>query len=138
MKFNNLIILFILLCSIASADETLDVAWTIYQEARGESYEGKLAVASVIYNRSFDRHLTLSQVCTQRLQFSCWNSRRTPKRVNSIGWKQCEQIAKSMTDKVFRPLNNWNHYYNPSLCNPSWGSKMKNVTVIGNHKFGRI
>lgn len=136
----KLIIVFtVLIVSVCSfSDELFDVTWTLYHEARGESYAGKLAVATVIYNRSHERNLTLSQVCKQPWQFSCWNSSRTPTRVKSIVWNQCEQIAKSMIDGVFKPLDSWNHYYNPSLCTPSWGEKMYNVVVIQNHKFGKL
>lgn len=64
--------------------ELLDVARTIYGEARGESYEGKKAVAHVIINRalfySLDKGKGLSAACKRPWQFSCWN-KKDPNRV---------------------------------------------------------
>jgi len=52
------------------------MARTIYGEARGKSFRGKVAVAHVIINRwkqDWRRHTTLAGVCTDPLQFSAWN-----------------------------------------------------------------
>lgn len=135
MKYLLLLII-LMTASISIAGETLDVAWTIYQEAKGESFEGKLAVATVIHNRSIRRELSLSGVCKQYKQFSCWNSGRKPKVVDTDIWRQCEQIAQSMTDGVFRPIDSWDHYFNPSKCSPSWDSDLVHISYIGGHKFG--
>ena len=51
------------------------VAITILAEARGEGNKGMYAVAAVIAQRSNERKVTPSQVCLQRLQFSCWNGK---------------------------------------------------------------
>lgn len=51
-------------------------ARTIYGEARGESDEGKLAVAHVIRNRLAKPTRwgkTAASVCLSAMQFSCWN-----------------------------------------------------------------
>jgi len=47
---------------------------TLYGESRGESWEGKIAIAYVILNRSRLWHKTIRDVCLAKNQFSCWNS----------------------------------------------------------------
>ncbi|HSO43463.1 MAG TPA: cell wall hydrolase, partial [Rhodospirillales bacterium] len=69
----------------ATAERAL--AATIWGEARGESEEGKLAVASVIANRAtrpgwWGRDIR--SVCLATAQFSCWWDAQGP-RVRNIG-----------------------------------------------------
>jgi spore germination cell wall hydrolase CwlJ-like protein len=55
-------------------DEVL--ALTIWGEARGESIEGQVAVANVIMNRwknNLAKYKTVTDVCLEPRQFSCWN-----------------------------------------------------------------
>lgn len=127
--------------------ETGIVAETIWREARGEDLNGRLAVASVIVNRMKERKLSASGVCLQRKQFSCWNGVDasgkpwTGKNLtnNELGvWIECVRIAGEIVRSEFKPIGNWNHYYNPKLCNPSWGRTMESVSTIGNHLFGRV
>ena len=134
----KILLLILVLATSLQADELLDVTWTLYEEAKGEPYRGIYAVASVIYTRSIERDLTLSSVCRQRGQFSCWNSGREPRRYTNGEWSQCEQIALSMTQRAFRPLSDWNHFFNPKKSRPYWARKLKNKKRIGNHIFGRL
>lgn len=134
-----IVILILMIGSTCFGNDVNDVAWTIWAEARGESYQGKVAVATVIYNRAMERRLTYQEVCKQRLQFSCWNGKKSVTYpVKNKMFKQCLEISKQLHSGMFNPTSNWNHYYNPSLCNPSWGTKMYNVKIIGNHRFGRL
>ena len=58
------------------SDEALAVA-TIWLEARGESLDGKIAVAEVIRNRTARKYAsdgTVAGTCFAPLQFSGWNS----------------------------------------------------------------
>lgn len=114
------------------------IACTLFFEASGESLLGKQAVASVIWNRHIERHLTLEQVCRQPRQFSCWNNRQGLPKVLPKGqaWKECLFLAQQMVDGEFRPAGVWNHYYAYKKCEPYWGKLMTDVEVIGNHKFG--
>lgn len=125
--------------------DTFTITYTLYKEAGGESHIGKLAVATVIYNRK-TKTQSFSDVCLKKKQFSCWNNiknvnRPTLKLSNNMDWNswdECFKIAVSMTDGTFKPIGNWNQYYNPNKCSPSWENKMKNIKIIGNHKFGKL
>ncbi|MFA6359050.1 MAG: cell wall hydrolase [Candidatus Omnitrophota bacterium] len=50
------------------------MALTVYAEARGEPWEGKLAVGFIIVNRSRLWKKSIKDVCYQKNQFSCYNS----------------------------------------------------------------
>lgn len=115
------------------------IAATLWLEARGEGREGIQAVASVIANRARKSGKTMAQECLKPKQFSCWNERAKEVPANAKGevWKFCKTTAKTMVEGTFKPTNNATHYYNPKLCNPKWGAKMKDVVTIGRHRFGR-
>jgi len=124
------------------------LAKTIYTEARGESYKGKLAVATIIWNRANNntwRKLGLSGVCLQKKQFSGWNNGEPRIKINTYleqkAWNDSLELAKSMVDNTFRPLaalKDSTYYYNPKKATPSWGKKLKNIKFVGNHKFGKL
>lgn len=104
----------------------------ISAEARGESYEGQVAVGAVILNRvahpSFPD--SISGVVYQNGAFSC---------VNDSNWYQpvAESAKKAATDA----LNGWDptggaiYYYNASKTTNSFMHSRSVLTVIGNHKF---
>lgn len=120
-----------------TSEET--IASTLWLEARGEGRVGIRAVASVIVNRSKKSGKTMAYECLKRKQFSCWNERKreVPKNASGAIWGYCKRVARMMSNGTFVATNNATHYYNPSLCNPSWGDDMTDVVVVGNHKFGR-
>lgn len=125
--------------SIRAGQRELIIAATIWHEARGERLIGKRAVATVIYNRHIERGLTLSQVCRQSKQFSCWNGKRARDLLLPVptgkAWRQCLWIAIQMTTGRFKPVNRANHYFAYKLCNPKWKEKMEFVERIGGHDF---
>jgi spore germination cell wall hydrolase CwlJ-like protein len=109
------------------------LARTIYAEAEGEPYEGKHAVASVIYNRSNGDVNQMVNVVKSRKQFSCWNS-GCPTPGKGKAWEDSLKIAKELINGTFKPTVNYTHYYNPSKANPNWGN-VKDYKMIGRHKF---
>lgn len=120
------------------------VALTLWSEARGEGFGGLKAVASVIQNRltskEFRNRKTLRNVCLQSFQFSGWNFGFTPSLVINSDkdyqlWCYCLMLADDMLKGSFKPIINSTHYYAYRKCKPSWYN-MKEVVVIGNHRFG--
>ncbi len=113
-------------------DEINLLAKVISAEARGESYEGQVAVGAVILNRvahpSFPD--TLSGVVYQKGAFSC---------VNDSNWYQ--PVAESAKRAARDAINGWDptggaiYYYNPAKTSNAWMRSRKVVRVIGNHYF---
>lgn len=120
-----------------TSEET--IASTLWLEARGEGKVGIDAVASVIVNRAKKSGKTMEYECLKPKQFSCWNDRKqvVPQKAKGKMWEYCKKVAKDMSCGRFVATTNATHYYNPSLCNPSWGKKLTDVVVIGKHRFGR-
>lgn len=116
---------------------------TVWQEAQGEPYIGKVAVAEVILRRTAKKMCSTGSVASTVLwakQFSGWNS-TDPTRIKSA--KLCYD-----TKGVQECMNAWQeakqgsnyapgamYYYNPAVVSPPWAAKMVKVTSIGNHLF---
>jgi len=133
--------------------ETL--ALTIYGEARGESLDGKLAVASVIRNRLTSARwgLTYSTVCLAPKQFSCWN-------VDDVNLPTLRALGQSLTaglapeDKALRTclwiadgtiancfdstVFDCTHYFWAGMEHPPmWARTGEYVLKAGSHLFYR-
>ncbi|MBR6391754.1 MAG: cell wall hydrolase [Eubacterium sp.] len=101
-------------------------------EARGESYEGQVAVGAVVLNRvahpSFPD--TISGVVYQNGAFSC---------VNDSNWYA--PVADSAKRAAQDAMNGWDptggaiYYYNPAKTSNAWMRSRKVIKVIGNHYF---
>lgn len=115
----------------SNADVEL-LAKVISAEARGESYEGQVAVGAVILNRvahpSFPD--SLSGVIYQKGAFSC---------VNDSNWYQ--PVSESSKRAAKDAINGWDpsggaiYYFNASKTNDSFMHSRPVIKVIGNHKF---
>lgn len=127
---------------VVSAEDLDVAARTVWGEARGEAFEGRLAVAHVIANRAEANYMgdTLAAVCRRPYQFSCWNS-DDPNRA--------KMEALSKDDPVYRdcllavglalvsdadPTRGARHYHNESVA-PKWADAARERIVIGDHIF---
>ena len=132
------------------SDETW-AAMTIWQEAQGESYEGKLAVAEVIRNRTRARHMsdgTVPGTCLWPVQFSGWNAiDPTPKyreRIEGAKLDDSDPIVKDCirawkeamagSDTVKGAM----YYFNPHIVKPAWAREATVLATVGNHVFVRL
>lgn len=120
------------------------VALTVKAEAEGEPYEGKVAVAAVIYNRArapgwWGR--TIVDACLTAKQFSAWND-NNPRR-NQIGewdlsngnFRECLRAAVEALD--YDPTDGADHYFAHDHVSPSWAAG-RDGEVIGNHTFMKL
>lgn len=114
------------------------VARTIWGEARGESWEGQLAVASTIWNRANGNTNRLDDVVKQRKQYSIWNS-GVPEKGGGEEWKKVIALAEQMVTNQFKPSVPYTHYFNPDVASPNWayenGKLVRDHKIIGNHVF---
>ena len=117
--------------SYSNSDVEL-LAKVISAEARGESYEGQVAVGAVILNRvkhpSFPD--SISGVGYQNGAFSC---------INDSNWYA--DVAGSAKRAAVDALNGWDpsggaiYYFNPKKTNDSFMHSRPVVKVIGDHYF---
>lgn len=115
----------------SSSDEKL-LARLIYAEARGEPYQGQVAVGAVVLNRvkssSFPN--SISGVIYQPYAFTCVND-------GQINLSPNQTALKAARDA----MNGWDptygciYYYNPKVATSSWIYSRKTVVTIGNHVF---
>ena len=117
------------------------VAITILAEARGEGTKGMYAVAAVIAQRANERKMTPSQVCLQRLQFSCWNGKGVKDLEHLLKVPQAKYallLARNVS-LLSREYGGFaNHYHNNKIKTPYWAKGKKPVKVIGNHLFYKL
>ena len=108
------------------------LAKTIYAEARGESYTGKVAVAAVILNRVASSKFpnSISGVIYQSGAFTCVSDGQINLGTND----ECTRAAQDA-------MNGWDptygclYYYNPAVATSSWIFSRQTVTTIGKHVF---
>jgi len=113
------------------------MALNIYNEARGEPLAGQYAVAQVTMNRVEDPRWanTVCGVVYQPAQFS-WTLKRFTVRDGTALDEAIRIATNVVTDKYhYQPITCADHYYNPSVVNPSWAKNMTVEVTIGNHIF---
>lgn len=127
------------------------VVATILMEAKHEPYEGKLAVAHVINNRTQKKYFsngTYLGTILRPLQFSCWNT-HDPGRLR-LGLFDTEDpdvldAMRAWVEATGNPRPEWKdiilyHAKEPILRKlglrvPAWAALSTHVVTIGNHIF---
>ena len=115
----------------SSSDVKL-LARLIFAEARGESYQGQVAVGAVVLNRvknpSFPN--TISGVIYQPYAFTCVNDGQINLSPNQTALNAARD-AMNGWDPSYGSL----YYYNPKIATSSWIYSRPTVVTIGNHVF---
>lgn len=124
----------------------------IYGEARGESIEGKVAVASVITNRVKEGGWygkSLKEVILKPYQFSCFLE-NDPNRDLLVSMahnyleylgkyealRQCWWVAVGFLDGwLISNVGEATNYFADYIPAPDWARKMTLITKIGRHEF---
>lgn len=110
------------------------LARLINGEARGEPYDGQVAVGAVIMNRVKSPKFpnTIAGVIYQKGQFSCVTDGQFNAAIeeNSTVYKAA-QDAMNGSD----PTNGALYFYNPSKTKSQWLFSLPVVATIGEHKF---
>jgi hypothetical protein len=108
---------------------------TIAYEARGETFEGQVAVASVIKKRMEEKNKTAEQVVLQPHQFSCWHPKtHKPTQKAKLSAKALETARKAWETAT---ADIYNHYARYD-CKPSWIKSSKQSKRINNHIFYQL
>ena len=112
--------------------EKLLLARLVHAEAKGESYKGKVAVATVILNRVDSSKFpdTVKEVIYAKGQF-------TPVSNGSINKPASEEALKSVKEAIALQEEGTKatFFYNPKLTNDKWIKSLKVVDKIDNHNF---
>ncbi|MGL4762431.1 MAG: cell wall hydrolase [Sarcina sp.] len=113
------------------------MAKVVHAESKGEPFEGKVAVASVILNRVIDPNFpnSISGVITQRNAFSCVRNGNVIATPNSDSYNAVMEAIKGND-----PTNKALYFYNPDIATCNWmhGIQKKNVQNIGHHVFFEV
>ena len=116
----------------AAAGDTALLARLISAEARGESYEGQVAVGAVVMNRiahpSFPN--TLSGVIYQRGAFSCLNDGQFDQPVAQSAYSAARDAMNG-----YDPTGGAIYYFNPATATSKWIWSRPLLVVIGSHRF---
>ena len=127
--------------SASTHSDNILAALTIYLEARGESFAGKMAVAAVIRNRTKHKYHsdgTIRGTVLRAKQFEPWIG-RSPKdvRFNPNNRKMQESLlAWELVQDGRNVVDGAVLFYNPSLVNtPRWAKVYQKVSTIGGHEF---
>lgn len=116
--------------------ETQLLARAINGEARGESYEGQVAVGAVIINRTKDSNFpkTIAGVIYQPGAFTAVDDGQI-----NVPIDPSSTVVKAAQDA----LNGWDptdgciYYYNPATATSSWIWSRQIVKKIGKHNFAK-
>ena len=116
----------------AAAGDTALLARLISAEARGESYEGQVAVGAVVMNRiahpSFPN--TLSGVIYQRGAFSCLNDGQFDQPVAQSAYQAARDAMNG-----YDPTGGAIYYFNPATATSKWIWSRPLIVTIGKHRF---
>ena len=118
--------------------EDLDLmAKIVYAESKGEPYEGKIAVASVILNRVLSPGFpnSIKEVILQPKAFSCVVNGE----INVVPTEECYTAVYDAIEGN-DPTNEALFFYNPAIATCSWMQDVEkqNSKAIGQHLFFSI
>jgi len=118
--------------------EDIDLmAKLVSAESIGEPYTGKIAVASVVLNRTIDPHFpnTIQEVIFQKNAFSCVKNNK----INATANQDCYNAVYDAI-KGADPTNDALFFYNPTIATCNWMKETHkiNQTIIGHHTFFKI
>lgn len=103
-------------------------------EARGESYEGQVAVAAVVINRVKDSRFpdSLEGVIYQKNAFSVVKNGTIYAEPTSSTYRAAQEALYGND-----PTNNAIYFWNPDISTCSWINTLNPHLRIGNHVFAR-
>jgi N-acetylmuramoyl-L-alanine amidase len=120
------------------------LALNIYHEARGEPFEGKIAVGHVVLNRVKDKRFP-RQICAvimqggekrrHRCHFSWWCDGRSDRPRDARAWQESILVAKLIQSGLTRDPTEGALWYHAGYVSPSWAEKFIRQAKIGRHIF---
>lgn len=113
------------------------MAKLVYAESRGEPFDGKIAVASVVLNRVISPKFpnSIKDVIFQPNAFSCVSNGTIVAYPDQACYNAVYEAIKGKD-----PTNQALFFYNPEIATCSWmkGTEKYDSTHIGNHIFFKV
>ena len=108
------------------------ISQVIYGEARGEPYEGQVAVGAVILNRVSDSRFpnTVAGVIYQSGAFTCVSDGQINLSPNSTAQKAAQDAING-----WDPTHGSVYYFNPNTATSRWIWSRPQTVTIGKHIF---
>ncbi|WP_353961058.1 cell wall hydrolase [Neobacillus sp. CF12] len=125
--------------AVTISNEEKDLfARLVEAEAKGESYEGKVAVATVVLNRvdspEFPNTVTevIHEVVGDAYAFS-------PVQNGEINEPASDEAIQAVEEALTRQdtLNDSVYFYNPEIATDTWITTREVVKTVGNHVFAK-
>lgn len=114
-------------------DDRYVIECIVAGEAKGESTEGKMAVAQCLLNGMVKDGLSASDVRTQ-YQYSGWDDEL--QNSNPDCWVEvCEAVSRVFDDGKFVSENPILFFYAPKRVYSSWHESLNHAVTIDDHKF---
>lgn len=117
-----------------SNDELYLLSKLVSSEARGEKYEGQVAVAAVVINRVLDSRFpnSIKDVIYQKNAFSVVAN-------GEIYNKPTDSAYKAAREALYGndPTSGAIYFWNPELSTCNWIKKLNPYKRIGNHVFAK-
>ena len=117
-----------------SNEEILLLSKLVTSEARGESYEGQVAVAAVVINRVKDNRFpnSIEDVIYQKNAFSVVKD-------GSINMDPTDEAYRAAQDALYGedPTEKAVYFWNPKISTCKWIEKLQPHLKIGNHVFAK-
>ncbi len=119
-----------------SRKDLMLLARAIYAEARGESFEGQVAIGAVILNRTRDPHFpdNISEVVFQRNHNLYQFSPVADGTINLCPDKTAIEAAIKALEG-YDPTKGALFFYNPRIASDRWIRTLPVLTKIGSHIF---
>lgn len=118
---------------VAVTEEEYDLlARAVYSEARGEPFQGQVAIAAVILNRVEHRNFpdTINDVIFQPSAFTAVQDGQFWLTPDSTAYKAVEKALEGID-----PSGGAIFYYNPATASNQWIRSRQVITAIGKHVF---
>ncbi len=131
---------------IGISDQSLNcLAQAVYFEARGEPFEGQVAVAYVILNRVKDRRYpnNICEVVFQNekrrnhCQFSFACDGRSDKPYEMAAWDTARRVAVGALKYETSDVTAHSTHYHAKYVNPKWAKHLQPTLQVGSHIFYR-
>lgn len=109
------------------------LATVVYLEARGEPYEGQMAVAEVVINRVKNENFPNEpcDVIMQHGQFS-YREGLESEVLDTMSYQAAYEVLTCGSD-----LTDGATYFHTTNVNPYWADSFEYTVTIGNHVFYR-